>query len=232
MRIALLSDIHANHLALAAVLEAVRSDRIDRLLVAGDLVGYYYEPGRVLEMLHSWMKHMVRGNHEDMLAAARNDDEVLAGIERRYGSGLRVALESLSGPQVDDLIGMPESLALEFDGYRVLLCHGSPWDTDHYVYPDADEELLARCAVAGFDAVVMGHTHYPMVRTVNGVMLVNPGSVGQPRDRRPGAAWAVLDTIAGGVELRHETYDASALMADARMRDPALPYLCEVLERH
>ena len=232
MRLALLSDIHANHLALEAVLHAVRADRIDMLLVAGDLVGYYYSPGEVLGLLRPWHKHMVRGNHEDMLGAARRNPEVLSRIETRYGSGLRVALANLPASQIEELIGMPACLPLEFEGYRVLLCHGAPWDTNQYVYPDAGEDLMARCAVPGFDAVVMGHTHYPMVRTINGVMLVNPGSVGQPRDRRPGAAWAILDTVARSAVLRQEAYDASALVADARKRDPAIPYLHEVLERN
>ena len=231
MRVALLSDIHANHIALEAVLNAVRQAHIDRLLICGDLVGYYYSPERVINLLRPWKKHVIRGNHEDMLALAQRDGETLGRIERDYGSGLRVALECMAPDDLAALLALPATESVELDGYRLLLCHGSPWSTDQYVYPDASQALLERCARPGFSAVVMGHTHYPMLREANGVRLINPGSVGQPRDHRPGAAWAILDTSSDEVTFRRESYDVAPLVAEAKARDPGVPYLHQVLLR-
>lgn len=231
MRVALLADIHGNDLALEAVLASVRKHGIGLLAVCGDIVGYYFAPDRVMDMLRPWKKHLVRGNHEDMLALACRSPEALARIERKYGCGLRLALERLSPADMAELLALPATATLDIDGYRILLCHGAPWDTNHYVYPDAPSEVLDRCAASGYATVVMGHTHYPMAHSRGGVQLVNPGSVGQPRNRQPGADWAVLDTSTGEVEFMHESYDPTPLVEEARSRSPDLPYLHEVLLR-
>lgn len=231
MRVALLADIHGNCLALEAVLNAARRHGAERLLVAGDLVGYYFWPGEVLELLAGWDLSLAAGNHELMLAKARFNGDSLGEIERSYGCGVRLAAETLTAEQLDLLCGLPQSLPVDVGGRRLLLCHGSPWDIDQYIYPDAGEELLARCASQECDLLVTGHTHYPMSLRVGGTLLVNPGSVGQPRNRRPGAHWALFDTESGEATLCCESYDAGPVVAQSRLRHPDLPYLWEVLER-
>ena len=231
MKIGILGDIHANSAALSAVLDAARSDGVERLLCTGDIVGYYFRAAEVVRMLREWDVVIARGNHEDMLEAARNDPSRLPGITRKYGGGLAVALDELSAMDLDWLCALPHPARVQVDGLRVLLCHGSPWDNDRYVYPDADDATLARCAATGEDLVVMGHTHYPLHRTMGDAVLLNPGSVGQPRNRRPGAHWALLDTATRAVTLRCETYDTAAVAREARERHPELPYLADVLTR-
>lgn len=231
MQVALMGDIHGNALALRAVLDKAVREGVEKLLITGDLVGYYFSPGMVLELLGPWNKHMVRGNHEEMLALACADASRIAAIESRYGSGLRLALEELSDLQIEELCRLPHPLSVEIDGLRILLCHGAPWDSGQYVYPDAPRELIERCAEPDVDIVVMGHTHYPMRHDVNNCILVNPGSVGQPRNHRPGADWALLDTRSGKIEMRHEKYDIQALVDDAKRRHPEMPHLAEVLTR-
>ena len=112
-----------------------------------------------------------------------------------------------------------------------MLCHGAPWDNDRYVYPDAQPELLERCAVQKYDLVVLGHTHYPMHRQIGDTLVVNPGSVGQPRNRQPGAHWALFDTATRSVEFHREQYDVSELVQECQQRNPELSYLAEVLIR-
>lgn len=231
MKLALLGDIHGNHFALEAVLCAARKHAVERLLVAGDLVGYYFWPKEVLELLASWSSVMVRGNHEDMLAAARSDSAFLARVDERYGTGLRCVIEQLDELQLDQLCALPHPLELVIDGCRILLCHGAPWDVDHYVYPDAKPELLARCAEQEFDLVVLGHTHYPMRHQIGKTLVVNAGSVGQPRNRKPGAHWAIFDTVDRSLQFHQEAYDSSVLVRECRQRQPELPYLADVLIR-
>jgi putative phosphoesterase len=231
VRVALLGDIHGNHLALQAVLAAASSSGVEKLLITGDLVGYYFAPLQVLELLGSWEKHMVRGNHEDMLDTARSDPEFLAKVDARYGSGLRTAIEQLSEKQIDELCRLPHPLELMIDGCSILLCHGTSWDVDQYVYPDAQPALLRRCAMQEFDLVVLGHTHYPMQQKIGKTRVVNPGSVGQPRNYKPGAHWALFDTVSRNLEFRQEQYDSSVLVQECQQRHPELPYLAEVLIR-
>lgn len=229
MRIALLGDIHGNSLALAAVLEAARAARVEKLLITGDFVGYYFWPREVMDMLADWDIAAVRGNHEDMLVDALSNPASLKKINDTYGSGLQTAIETLTSTQLDWLCHLPHPSSFEFDGKSLLLCHGSPWDVNQYVYPDAKTDLLQRCATSGYDWVVMGHTHYPMVERVGQTVLVNPGSVGQPRNRIPAAHWALLDTASQELCLMTTPYDVSPVVALAAQRHPELPYLGNVL---
>lgn len=231
MRLALLGDIHGNHVALEAVLAAARKHGVERLLVTGDLVGYYFWPREALELLAPWTSVVVRGNHEDMLASVRSDPAFLLRVDTRYGTGLHTAIDQLSAHQLDQLCALPHPLELAIEGCRILLCHGAPWDIDQYVYPDAKPELLQRCAIQEFDLVVLGHTHYPMNHMIGTTLVVNPGSVGQPRNRQPGAHWALFDTASRSLQFHQETYNSSALVRECRQRHPELPYLAEVLLR-
>lgn len=231
MKLALLGDIHGNHLALQAVLAAAFSSGVEKLLVTGDLVGYYYAPLQVLELLRPWDRHVVRGNHDDMLNAARTDPAFLAQVDARYGTGLRIAIEQLGEQQLDALCNLPHPLELVINGCKIMLCHGAPWDNDQYVYSDAQPELLERCAVPEFDLVVLGHSHYPMQKKIGKTLVVNPGSVGQTRNRQPGAHWAIFDTTSQNLQFRQEQYDSSALVRESQQRHPELPYLAEVLIR-
>ncbi len=229
-RVAILADIHGNAPAMEAVLGAARAAAVERLLIAGDFVGYYYAAGRVLELLADWSWVAVRGNHEDMLGdwiADRNRDD----IHRRYGSGLQAACEDVSVDQLDMLCALPSVRTVEVAGRQIVLCHGTPDCTDTYVYPDADEDRWSAFFTGDAHLTIYGHTHYPVVQLRGPARTVNPGSVGQPRDRKPGACWALWDTQTDTVELRRETYDPTTLIVECQKRDPDLPYLADVLTR-
>jgi putative phosphoesterase len=231
MKIALLGDIHGNCRALETVLSAADTFGVELLLLTGDLVGYYDSPLAALNMLNVWSYHMVRGNHEDMLKKARYDDVFLAEVDAKYGTGLRSAIEQLTDKQLDELCNLPHPLKLEIEGCKILLCHGAPWDNNQYVYPDAKPELLERCAIQDFDLIVLGHTHYPMSYRTGKTLVVNPGSVGQPRNGQPGAHWAIFDTKTHNLEFCNEAYDYCALAQECKEKTPELPYLAKILTR-
>jgi putative phosphoesterase len=231
VKIGVLSDIHGNADALAAVLKAVSGLGIRKLLCAGDYVGYYYEPDTCLRLLGDHDVESVRGNHEDMLAALVEQPSLAPGVRQRYGSGLSEAVRRLTASELAALAALPHSRRVEAAGRTILLCHGSPWDPNDYLYPDAPDDVLDRCASEGADYVVVGHTHCQFAKRIGSTLILNPGSVGQPRDRRPGAAWAVLDTDSQQCSLRLERYDTAPIEARARATDPHLPYLWEVLSR-
>lgn len=231
MKLALLGDVHGNAGALAAVLAGARAREVEMLLVTGDLVGYYYEPAKVVDMLAEWPIVAVRGNHEDYLAEAAANPEAQTAYRAKYGSGLDAAHATLAARQIAWLNALPRTASLCFDGVSILLCHGAPRDTDEYIYPSADATVIDSLAAFGHDIVVMGHTHWRQVWRGAGVLAVNPGSVGQPRDRKPGAAWALLDTKTRRIDLFTESYDIAEVVAQAAQRDPGLPYLQQVLLR-
>ncbi len=227
----MLGDIHGNALALRNVLLAAEKQQVEALLITGDLVGYYFRPLEVLKLLEPWSRCAVRGNHEDMLSVARSNPSFLTKVNARYGSGLHAAIEQLSGLQLDELCALPHPTEIEIEKYKILLCHGSPWSTEEYIYPDADKNLLKRCSDTGFDVIVHGHTHYPAKHVIGKTLLVNPGSVGQPRNRQPGAHWAIFDAKTGELQFRCEGYDPTQIMEECAQKNPELPYLAEMLIR-
>lgn len=248
MKLALLGDVHGNADALRVVLHAAAREGAQAILNTGDMVGYYHQPAEVIDLLDRPTIHTVRGNHDDMFDAAQNDPARLTGITRKYGHGLATALATLSPEQVQWLQTRPRQMRLHLGGVEILLCHGSPWGTDHYIYPDAPEGVLTKAAksAGAADLVVLGHTHYQTQWTLpravaaphpdthvwaQHLTIVNPGSVGQPRDRKPGAAWALVDIDQGQIDLRREAYDTRPTVQRARDRDPDLDYLWSVLAR-
>lgn len=230
MKIALLADIHGNDVALASVLNAAREAAATRLLIAGDFVGYYYKTKSVLDLLATWDWAGVRGNHEDMLRtwADGYDHE---DLRQRYGSGLETACEELPQASIDMLTTLPETCELALAGKTALICHGSPWDPVAYIYPDAAPDIWRKFTTGGQDLVLFGHSHYPVIWREGSTLVVNPGSVGQPRDYRPGACWALWDTDSHTVTLQREPYDAEPVISECQRRDPGLSYLQDVLVR-
>ncbi len=232
MRIGLLSDIHGNAHALKAVLKSAREKNVNKLLCCGDYIGYYYEPDKIIPLLDSWDWEGVGGNHEAMLYDWLNKKSKNE-INAKYGLGISIAAEKLENETVVRYYEMPNTKKLEIDNYKILLCHGSPWDRDIYIYSDADEGVVNKMFEydPDFDVLVYGHTHYPVIWGKNKKKIINPGSVGQPRDRKPGAAWALLDTDTNDVTFFRENYDVNPVIEMCRKYNPEIKYLAEVLVR-
>jgi putative phosphoesterase len=232
MRIGLLADIHGNAHALKAVLKSAREKNVNKLLCCGDYIGYYYEPDKIIPLLDSWDWEGVGGNHEAMLYDWLNNKNKKK-INAKYGLGISIAAEKLEYETVVRYYEMPNTKKLDIDNYKILLCHGSPWDRDIYIYPDADKDVVNKMFEydPDFDVLVYGHTHYPVIWGKNKKKIINPGSVGQPRDRKPGAAWALLDSDTNNVTFYREKYDVNPVIEMCRKYNPEIKYLAEVLVR-
>ena len=221
MRYLVLTDIHANLEALDACLVDARSRGYDKTLVLGDLVGYGADPNTVVERIRS-LKPMaiVRGNH----------DKVACGLEQAEGfnavakSAAKWTLDVLQPEYREWLAALPEG-PINIDEL-VEICHGSPFNEDAYIFDELD--AVRALKTSSRPLCLFGHTHYPvtfelsadafdtLVPTTASIAelwlkegakyLVNPGSVGQPRDGDPRAAYAIVDTRRRCVELLRLTY--------------------------
>ena len=231
MKVAVLADIHANLPALEAVIAACVSRDAETFVVCGDSIGYYYWPSEVLALLGEVGAVCIKGNHEqavlDALRGERDTEEIVA----RHQGGVSRTLAALTGDDIQRIQKWPFARTLEVSGRQLLACHGSPDDPNRYVYPTSTDEELEKMSVPGVEVIAMGHTHYPMERKVKDTVFLNPGSVGQPRNRIPGAAWAMWDSATGVCQFFVEEYDYRYVADLARKRDPDHPYLGEVLVR-
>jgi len=232
VKIAVLADIHGNLAALQAVLAEVDRLSINKLLIAGDFVGYYYQPQKVLAALAKYDVVAVKGNHETFLPAySKLSSQEKKVFCSKYGSAIEKALQELNTQSISWLLNLPAKLEIKLSGKKVVLCHGSPFDPDEYIYPDAGEEKFAQLANLGADLIVMGHTHYPMVKKIGQTIILNPGSVGQPRQGQPGANWAILDDQTLEIELCQTNYDLGSVEKEVAQYDPEVAYLASILRR-
>jgi len=231
MKVGILSDIHGNFPALQAVVDAGKTKNVEKWVFLGDLVGYYYWPKACFEALQDLKAVCIKGNHERMMLEARRDCAALKRFTQKYGQGFKVALEELSQEQIDFIEQWQDFLELSIDDRSVFLCHGSPQDRDVYVYPDAGQSVREAMCVAARGVTLYGHTHYQVCWRLKEGFVINPGSVGQPRDRRPGAHWALWDTETMEVELNCEEYDIDRVIEACLTYDAELTYLSEVLTR-
>jgi predicted phosphodiesterase len=205
MRIAILSDAHANREALVAVQHSLRELEVETVLYLGDMVGYNADPdfcvGRILDMASV----VVRGNHDKTVASPDNLDW-FNEVAREAILWTRGALSPVNLRRLEEVPAGP-LVALD----RFLVCHGSPMDEDLYITRQRDVDRSFAYMKENHPAVsvcLFGHTHVPLViREHDGAeeppeelplesgsrYLINPGSVGQPRDRDPRAAFGVID---------------------------------------
>jgi putative phosphoesterase len=205
MRILLVADIHGNRAALDAV-----GEQADACLCLGDLVDYGPEPAACVEWVRKNAAVTVRGNH-DHGAAQDVAVQGVGGFRLLTAQTRPLTVAALAPDQRRFLAGLPTSRMLTLGGKRFLLVHATPRDPmDEYA--PADPAFWApRLAGLAVDFVCAGHTHQPYVLDVNGVTVVNPGSVGLSRDGDPRASYAVIED--GAVELKRAAYPVEETVA-------------------
>jgi len=235
MRYLIFSDIHGNLEALVAVLEDIKRKKIDYYLFLGDLVGYGASPNEVIQKVLSF-RHlfMVRGNH----------DKAVCGLDsiQTFNPIAAAAIEwtkkALSKKHLNFLSGLAKSPLVIHK--NISICHGAPFDEDYYIFGEFD----AAEAFSYFETPVgfFGHTHFPFIyvekdEIVEGTFiqespfeiklekgaryLINPGSVGQPRDRDPRAAYAIYDSNRQKIKFYRVKYDMES--AQKKILEANLP---------
>ena len=216
--IGVISDVHGNMPALEAVLDDM--PEVDALVNAGDVVGYNPYPSDCVEEVRSRGTVSVQGNHDRAVAG-----ETKFGFHTDAGRAVEWTRERIDEDERGWLDGLPAERETVLKGVRVKTVHGAPGEPDRYIYPrDFSPSLLG-----GEDVLVLGHTHVQVKREFDEGVVVNPGSVGQPRDSDPRAAYALLEAKGDGdadadgdggpdvgVELRRVEYPVEEVQEEIR----------------
>jgi predicted phosphodiesterase len=220
MRIGLISDIHSNWEALMAVHEALKSDRVDSICCAGDVVGYCADPLACIEWVQSYCTTgsglmCVQGNH---------DYAVAAGDTLNFNPVAVSAAKWTSGMLRKEHIKWLSDLPYTLTSNDIFISHGSPTDPEEFHYILSAEDAVEATQHFQTTLAVLGHSHAPFIfekcNTHAGFIIenkyvINPkckyifniGSVGQPRDGDPRAAYAVYDTETGLFSIKRVDYD-------------------------
>jgi predicted phosphodiesterase len=226
----IISDIHGNLEALRAVLAHAARKRRDAVLFLGDAVGYGAAPNQVIERIRAMGKKVlsVRGNHDRVVLNPEEGSVFFNAHARRAAFWTAEALTPANKRFLESLPVGPRVIE---DG--VAICHGSPADEDEYLFSEMEAQAAFRSLPAG--VTFFGHSHVPCMfeltaegehESLVGVLLrgarvvidldparrylINPGSVGQPRDRDPRASYAVYDSAIRRFTLHRVAYNVEA----------------------
>ena len=218
-RVAVITDIHANLPALQAALARVDELGIEELYCGGDLVGYGPHPNEVCALISEREIPTIYGNYDYAIARDLEDCgcAYITAHDRELGQrSVDWTLEQTDKASKDYMRGLPFDLRFAVGAVPVHLVHGSPRKVNEYLFQDKPARLYERLAAAEEDDVlVFGHTHKPWVHAYGGVLFVNGGSVGKPKDGDPRAAFAILEADAAGgavrVHIERVEYDAAAV---------------------
>lgn len=210
MSIGVISDIHGNLPALEAVF-AELSD-VGHVICAGDIVGYGPWPRACLERVRETCTVVVQGNHD------RSVEEPSRYAHHEMAkAGLEHAKTELTASQIEWLTELPPRTTFAGDQYRLVHSHPDPDKLGSYVRPREFPRM--RPYLDDHAGLILGHTHVQHEAVIDNRLIVNPGSVGQPRDGESTAAYAVLEPDAGEMELRRTEYDINRVITQVEELD-------------
>ena len=220
MKYGIIADIHSNLEALNAVREVLSEENIDELLCLGDIVGYNADPIACIDFIRENKVISIKGNH-DRMASGEDNGFDFKEIARHAALWSR---ERLDSARKSFLKSLPDEKVID---ENILIVHGSPRDKDEYIFslPEAQENIkYIEVKHPELNIIFFSHTHIPVfftkektkegfekTRTIKldgkETFFINPGSVGQPRDRCPDASFAILDLEKMEVKITRVRYD-------------------------
>ncbi|MGB9940807.1 metallophosphoesterase family protein [Methanosarcina sp.] len=231
MKILLIADIHANSEALETVLEIPH----DRAICLGDIVDYGPDPDKCIDLLRMKGISVIRGNHDNAVAF-RVDCQCGYKYKHLSVATREYTWETLDRSRMGYLQNLPLLIREEIDGKRLYLTHASPRSMFEYIKPETPDEEIREMVNGATEPVeaeflAVGHSHIPMNRKLGDLTIINPGSVGQPRDGDIRASCAVFDTESGKVEHLRLDYDIDSVCAKIKERMPHADELIAILRR-
>ena len=211
MRVTVISDIHSNIQALRNVLSDIRKNQVDATYCLGDLVGYGPKPNEVVSLIKNLEITTIMGNYDDGVGFEKGDCgcAYITDEERENGQrSIDWTTENTTRLNKEFLQTLSSNIKVLHESFRFQYVHGSPRRINEYLYEDRPEESIQRLLKPlDIDVMVCGHTHKPYHRVVDGVHIINDGSVGKPKDGDPRACYSIItvdDDVS--VEFRRVKY--------------------------
>ncbi len=204
MRIGFVSDAHGNSEGLLGCLKFLREENVDKIFFLGDAVGYMPDWAGVFALLDEYEAECLRGNHDDMSIKKEIDPK------KNLVYQLTSDLIEANSTHLLRAATWPSSLTFDVDNKKLLLVHGSPFDSlNGYVYPDTSIEAFESISA---DAIFMGQTHRPFIKQAFGKCIINIGSCGLPRDVGNLASCAIYDVQKGEGVVYRIPFDAEKVI--------------------
>lgn len=218
MKIAVISDIHANIYALMNILEDIDDQKVDTIICLGDLVGYGPHPNEVVSAIRRRNILCIKGNYDSSV------------VDNQYSYIRETELNSFSLPWTVNelreenrlyLNNLPSSISLNILNKKILFVHGSPNTVNEYLLANG-ENTTKVMENLNEDVLVCAHTHLPSAKEFNRKVYVNCGSVGKPKIGRPNSTYCILDITSDAgikVQIKEVEYDVKKIIKDMTMLD-------------
>jgi len=228
MKIAVISDIHANLIALKTVLKDIENENCNNIFCLGDIVLAGPQPKETIDFVKAQNWNIIQGNTDKMIVDFGT--EVLQMLRENFPVIANAVVDDMSQLKDDDitfLSELPPQMELSIDGVKILLVHGSPRMNNEDIMPNMPLNLIEEI-ISGVDVdlILCGHTHVPCgYQTNDKKTVVNVGSVGRPMTTVPLACYAIIDINNGAFSIKHKFVeydkDKSADLIVARSFDGA-----------
>ena len=227
MRLAIISDIHANAVALSAALDAISRESVDRIICLGDVSSDGPQPRETLRLVGQLGCSVIMGNADAQLLGL--EPEVADPTLEMFNEASRWCATELQPEDRSFLASFLPRLTIEVEGTKISLFHGSPRSFNDEIYSTTSDDVL-RTLLADHPAAIHvgGHTHFQMIRHIGDAMIVNPGSIGMAYDRTRGspgrirfaafAEFAILQLASSGweISMRRVQFDLDQFIASIR----------------
>lgn len=231
MKIGIISDIHGNLLAFKSALKTMRELKIDTMIFAGDICGYYFNSLEIIdELINIKNLYAVKGNHDQIFLDIYNskDKEAAKEYSLKYGTSIYHFMSNANQKHISFLEKLPKKIDIEIDGVGIRVYHGGPNDyLNQKILPDCDFSVFFKEKA---DIIILGHSHYRINKIVDEKIIINPGSIGQPRDSKL-PSFTVYDTVCKTVEFVEINYRVDKLINDILTKGKQPSYLYNVLFR-
>lgn len=206
MKIAFISDIHGNAVALEAVINDLGKKEIDKIYVLGDICYRGPEPKRSLELVRSLNAGVIKGNADEWVVRGVREGEVPEKALQLMNTERQWTVEKLEQADIDYLNGLPTSIECNVDGTHIFGFHATPESLFEIVLPGAADQELETKLMQTTDAqvYVYAHIHRPYIRYLNGKVIMNIGSVGLPFDGLAKASYGLVEIENGNLRTSIE----------------------------
>ncbi|WP_078543758.1 metallophosphoesterase family protein [Litchfieldia alkalitelluris] len=201
MKLAFISDIHGNAIALETVLKNLEEQKIDRVFVLGDLCYRGPEPKRSLDLVRSLNTEVIKGNADEWVVRGVLEGEVPVQALELMNKERDWTVSQLDSSDIDYLKNLPTSISSEVEGVTIHAFHATPDSLFDVVLPDANDNQLLSSQMSGEDAdvYIYAHIHKPYIRYIDGKVIINIGSVGLPFDGLAKASYGIVEVKDGNI---------------------------------
>lgn len=217
MKIAFISDIHGNAIALDAVLADIEKQGIDKIYVLGDICYRGPEPKRSLDLVRSLHTEVIKGNADEWVVRGVREGEVADTVLGLMNHERQWIVEQLEPADIDYLESLPTQLNLSIQDIKISAFHATPTSLFDIVLPNADDNQIETSLMLAQEAQVFvyAHIHKPYIRYLNGKVIINIGSVGLPFDGLAKSSYGIIEIEDGHIKtsIRRVNYDLERVVA-------------------